>query len=171
MIWLLLALICVIVFSIWVYEIDDDFLTKILLWIALLIGSAAFVFITILISSAVIYNNKTNYIYEKTNTTEIVALNDSTGVSGRIGFLGSGYVSEDLYYYYMKNTSKGYKASKIRADATYVKYSEDPHIEIYSVTGFKNKLYYLIGVPFTDCYYIAYVPEGSIIENYRIDLE
>lgn len=171
MIWILIALIFSIAIGIWLYKMDDDFLIKILLWIALMVGSVAFAYIAILISSAVICNKGTNYIYEKTDTTEIVALSDSTGVNGRVGFLGSGYISEDLYYYYMKNTSKGYRTSKIRADATYVRYSEDPHIETYSVTGFKNKLYYLIGVPFANHYYIAYIPEGSIMEIYNIDLK
>ena len=171
MIWLLLALICVIAFGIWVYNMDDDFLFKILLWVMAPIFLFLFAYLMIIVSSCFIDKNKTNYIYDKTSNTEIVALNNSTGVSGRSGFLGSGYVSENLYYYYMMDTRKGYKASKIRADDTYVRYSDDPHIETYSVIGFKNKLYYLIAVPFYDCYYIAYIPEGSIIENYKIDLE
>lgn len=169
MIWLLLALIYLIVFSIWVYEIDDDFLIKIILWVGVSIVLILLAFLMIMFSSCFI--DKTNYTYEKTNTIEIIALNDSTGVNGKSGFLGSGYVSENLYYYCMENTNNGYKASKIRAEAAYVKHSDDPHIETYSVTGFKNKLYYLISVPFADCYYIVYIPEGSIIENYKIDLE
>ena len=107
---------------------------------------------------------------EKTSTEHIIALNDSTGVNGRAGFLGSGYVEDELYYYYMTDTKEGLQAKKIKAEDTYVRYSDEPIVETYTATNFKNKLLWFIALPIKS-FHIAYIPEGSIIENYRIDLE
>ena len=107
---------------------------------------------------------------EKSSTERIIALNDSTGVNGRAGFLGSGYVEDELYYYYMTDTKEGFQAKKIKAEDTYVRYSDEPIVETYTATNFKNKLLWLIALPIKS-FHIVYIPEGSIIENYQIDLK
>lgn len=107
---------------------------------------------------------------ELVNTTNIIALKDNAGVSGSF-FLGSGYIDDDLYYYYAAETERGYKVNKLRADNCYTQYSDDaPRIEEYEATGFKRWYHYIYAIP-SDSYYVVYIPEGSITNVFEIDLE
>ena len=168
MIWFIL----VVIFSIWFIKfLHDDgcgFVGGFFFW--LFATFVAFILSIAMIglcsSVAVIFPQTC----EKSSTEHIIALNDSTGVNGRAGFLGSGYVEDELYYYYMTDTKEGFQAKKIKAEDTYVRYSDEPIVETYTATNFKNKLPWLIALPIKS-FYIVYIPEGSIIENYRIDLE
>ena len=140
------------------------------MWILGLIGGLLVLGLMLMLSSCFI--SKSNYTYELAKKEEIVALQDSTGGTVRHGFMGSAYVNNSLYYYYMTDTELGYKSGKIDAGNTYVRYCEDekPVVETYYAVDFTNKWYYLFAIP-SDTYYIAYIPEGSIIENYQIDLK
>ena len=168
MIWFIL----VVIFSIWFIKFlhDDDcsFIGGFFFW--LFMTFLVFIFSVAMIgfcsSVAVIFPQTC----EKTSTEHIITLNDSTGVNGRAGFLGSGYVEDELYYYYMADAKEGFQAKKIKAEDTYVRYSDEPIVETYTATNFKNKLLWLIALPIKS-FHIVYIPEGSIIENYRIDLE
>lgn len=168
MIWFIL----VVIFSIWFIKILHDdgcsFVGGFFFWLSM-------TFLVFLLSVAMIgFCSSVAVIFpqtcEKSSTEHIIALNDSTGVNGRAGFLGSGYVEDELYYYYMTDTKEGFQAKKIKAEDTYVRYSDESIIETYTATNFKNKLLWLIALPINS-YHIVYIPEGSIIENYRIDLE
>lgn len=168
MIWFIL----VVIFSFWFIKFlhDDDcsFVVGFFFW--LFMTFLVFIFSIAMIgfcsSVAVIFPQTC----EKSSTEHIIALNDSTGVNGRSGFLGSGYVEDELYYYYMTDTKEGFQAKKIKAEDTYVRYSDEQIVETYTATNFKNKLLWLIALPIKS-FHIVYIPEGSIIENYRIDLE
>lgn len=168
MIWFIL----VVIFSIWFIKfLHDDgcgFVGGFFFWLSM-------TFLVFLLSVAMIgFCSSVAVIFpqtcEKTNTEHIIALNDSTGVNGRAGFLGSGYVEDELYYYYMTDTKEGFQAKKIKAEDTYVRYSDEAIVETYTATNFKNKLLWLIALPIKS-FHIVYIPEGSIIENYQIDLE
>ena len=168
MIWFIL----VVIFSIWFIKfLHDDgcsFVGGFFFWLSMtfLVFLLSVVMIGFCSSVAVIFPQTC----EKTSTEHIIALDDSTGVNGRAGFLGSGYVEDELYYYYMTDTKEGFQAKKIKAEDTYVRYSDEPIVETYTATNFKNKLLWFIALPIKS-FHIAYIPEGSIIENYRIDLE
>lgn len=168
MIWFIL----VVIFSIWFIKfLHDDgygfvggfFFCLFMTFLVFLLSVAMIGFCS---SVAVIFPQTC----EKTSTEYIIDLNDSTGVNGRAGFLGSGYVEDELYYYYMTDTKEGFQAKKIKADDTYVRYSNEPIVETYTATNFKNKFLWLIAFPINS-FHIVYIPEGSIIENYRIDLK
>lgn len=100
---------------------------------------------------------------------KIIALKDNQGINGSFYIMG-GYVDEDLYYYYAVETELGYKTEKIKADNVYIKYTDsEAHIEEY--TGdFANKNLYLWGVPIYDNRYIVYCPEGTITNEFDVDL-
>ena len=170
MVWGLILLILMIRWAIILYECEDSIIVGTIIWTLGLIASSLILGLTLVISS--LFVPKSNYMYELTNHEEIVALQDSTGGTARTGSLGSAYINNSLYYYYMSDTEYGYNAGKINAENTYVRYCEDetPSVETYSAVDFKNKWLYLFAFP-TDTYYVAYIPEGSIIENYQIDLE
>lgn len=99
-------------------------------------------------------------------TVKIVALNDNNMVGGRF-YLRRGYFSEDLYYQYMKKEGSGFKAGKVKADKTTLYYdkNENYRVECYEKTKkwlwFEDSAYY----------YKIYIPEGSIAEDYIVDLE
>ena len=168
MIWFIL----VVIFSIWFIKFlhDDDcsFVGGFFFWLSttFLVFLFSVAMIGFCSSVAVIFPQTC----EKSSTEHIIALNDSTGVNGRAGFLGSGYVEDELYYYYMTDTKEGFQAKKIKAEDTYVRYSDEPIVETYTATNFKNKLLWLIALPIKS-FHIVYIPEGSIIENYQIDLK
>lgn len=113
--------------------------------------------------------------YEKDSEWTIYALDDSIGASGRF-FLGSGRIDSDIYYYYVYNTVHGQKIGKLRASNVYLKYDDDNHyIEKYNRhynDDLKTKL--LVTQLFTKCedsYYVIYIPEGSITNDFTVDLQ
>ena len=170
MIWALILVVVMIVFAAFLYADDYGIILGSIMWNMMLFLGLIVLGLMLTLSSCFI--NKSNYTYELTKREDIIALQDSTGGTVRHGFMGSAYINNSLYYYYMTDTEYGYKAGKIDAGNTYVRYCEDgkPIVETYSASGFTNKWYYLFAFPM-DTYYIAYIPEGSIIENYQIDLK
>lgn len=99
-------------------------------------------------------------------TVKIVALNDNNMTNGRF-YVRRGYISEDLYYQYMKKEGLGFKAGKVKADKTTLYYTddEDYRVECYEKT--KKWLWFET----SENYYKIYIPEGSIAEEYEVDLE
>lgn len=129
------------------------------------------------------------------SSNKIIALADGSSASGQF-FLGSGSLGSDEYYVYYTETSRGYKREKIRADSVYIKYISDnktPRIEHFSkvnqeilikkpTTAWLSFMFFFeyknddIGEPISEgipkrSHSIIYIPEGSIQENYVIDLE
>jgi hypothetical protein len=63
----------------------------------------------------------------------------------------------------------GYTVKKVDADKCHIKYTDDRcHIEQLDYT-FDNGFVRLIAFP-TSSEYIIYIPEGSIVNNYQVDL-
>lgn len=109
---------------------------------------------------------------EKVETVEVISLNDNSDIEGSF-FLGSGSVNEELVYYYAYKSDKGVTVGKVDADEVYINYTdEQPRLEEYR-TNFKSEFlkwsFAYLGED--SCYYKLYIPEGSIIEEYKIDLE
>ena len=108
--------------------------------------------------------------YNVVSDTKIIALKDNQNVNGSFYILG-GYVDEDPYYYYATETEFGYKTEKMKADNAYIKYTDnEPHIERY-VGDFANEGTYFWGFPMCDDRYIIYVPEGTVTNEFNVDLE
>ena len=98
-------------------------------------------------------------------THSIVALNDSNQINGKF-YCRRGYIEEKLYYQYMRKSGSGFKAGKVKADDTILYYTDDDYrVEFYMKTKewwiFHDEAYY----------YEIYIPEGSITEDYQIDLQ
>lgn len=108
--------------------------------------------------------------YDVVSDTKIIALKDNQNISGSFYIMG-GYIDEDLYYYYATETEFGYKTEKIKADNVYIKYTDgEAHIEKYDAK-FANDGSYLWGACISDNRYIIYCPEGTITNEFNIDLE
>lgn len=82
-----------------------------------------------------------------------------------------GYVNEDLYYYYAIETEFGYKTEKLKAENVYIKYTDgEPHIERCEGDFVNEKLYFW-GFPTCDERYVIYCPEGTVTNEFDVDLE
>ena len=107
-------------------------------------------------------------VYEET-VTPIVALEDNVTTNGTF-FLGTGAVKDDIHYYYMIETERGYKLQDIAASKAYIKYDTKPRIVVENGCGFKHWYNNIWAFP-TRTHYTIYVPEGTILNNYNIDLK
>lgn len=108
--------------------------------------------------------------YDIVSDTKIIALKDNQNVNGSFYIMG-GYVDEDLYYYYATETEFGYKTEKIKADNAYIKYTDgETHIERYE-GEFASGSAYLWGACICSDRYIIYCPEGTVTNEFDVDLE
>lgn len=114
--------------------------------------------------------------YEKTNEWNIIALQDNLTSHSRM-YIRSAYVDTDLSYFYAYQSSKGIGNGYIPANRSYINYTNGtPHIEKYSgkwsketISWFTFPLDMFSGVNAT--YYKVFVPEGTIEENFNVDLK
>lgn len=108
--------------------------------------------------------------YYVASDTKIIALKDNQNINGSFYIMG-GYVDEDLYYYYAAETELGYKTEKVSAENSYIKYTDDAaHIETYRAE-FTNDYVNFFAFPMHDNRYIIYCPEGTVTNEFDIDLE
>lgn len=170
MIWLIIGLIAFIVAIIYIF-CDDcwNLFEKFGASFMMLFPISFLSFMVLLLGSAC-----TSVIadveYEIASDTQIVALKDNQNVGGNFYIMG-GYVDEDLYYYYATETEFGYKTEKVESENTYIKYTDgETHIEKYE-PKFINKFAYLFGFPMQFSRHIIYCPEGTVTNEFRVDLE
>lgn len=163
--WLILAGLGVIGIIIWtIYERDSDCILLGLLWMTLFIFFAAAVSCLggLAFTSDEVYN---------TEETPICALSDNSNLDGSF-FLGSGYVKEDMYYYYLTENDDGSKTMyKIPATGTPVDDTEAENPRI--VTEYKrnsNPVVRFFFCTYNETHKI-YIPPKSIKYSYNIDLE
>lgn len=110
----------------------------------------------------------TEYMLE--NSQALVALKDNNTISGRF-FLGSGSINSTQYYYYAAENERGIKVDKVATSKCYIQYANsDYRIEWYEPV-FKDKWRNWFAVQMKDQYCIVYIPDGSITEEFSVDLE
>ena len=170
MIWLILGtLICVGVIVCICCDTWNDWVVKILLSILTVLVSFLTTLIMLVVSS-VIVTGCAEINYNVVSDTKIIALKDNQNISGNFYIMG-GYVNENLYYYYATETEFGYKTEKARADNAYIKYTDgETHIERY-VGEFANNSANLWGFPMCNDRYIIYCPDGTVTNEFIVDLE
>jgi hypothetical protein len=70
-----------------------------------------------------------------------------------------------------KQSEDSFKTEKIKADNTYIKYTDgETHIEEYDAE-FVNDYVYLFAAPSVSNRYIIYCPEGTVTNEFSVDLE
>lgn len=132
---------------------------------------AFFVSLCFMILSSGICSCFCNIEYKMTNDKPIIALQDNIETNGSF-FLGSGTVDENPVYYYMAEDEFGYKMDTIDVDSTYIKYSKDKtHIETYTPYFTNGVVEFFTGGCLGSSRTVIYIPKGSIVENYNIDLQ
>lgn len=103
-------------------------------------------------------------------TNQIYALSDSSGVESNF-YLLHGYVDEELVIRYISNGEYGKKIYEIDTDNAYINEGKDnPYVEIHH-TGFKHDWMNLFAICWEKDMYVFYVPQGSVKNEYEIDLE
>lgn len=163
--WLILAGLGVISIIIWtIYERDLDCIFFGMLWMAIFtifaIGVSGFVGLAF--TSDEVYN---------TEETPICALSDNSNLDGSF-FLGSGYLKEDMYYYYLTENDDGSKTMcKIPVTGTPVDdtETENPRI-VTEYTRNSSPIVRFFFFTYNETHKI-YIPPKSIKYSYNIDLE
>lgn len=142
-------------------------------------GVVLFGFIIIIIGSTVqlfAYNSDKLTHYKQESQWNIYAFSDNVTVSDRVYFM-SAQVEGNLCYYYLANSSHGQMVYKIASSNTYINYipeNETCYIQKYERVfndTFWNKFFIPRIFSPTDCYYVAYIPEGSVSNEFQVDLQ
>lgn len=170
MIWLIAGVVVCAIIIIGIFRDScNDLLDKFFFsFLALLLSFI--ISILVLVGVSAIASCCADIDYDIVSDTKIIALKDNQNVSGRFYIMG-GYVDEDLYYYYAVETEFGYKTEKIKADNAYIKYTDgETHIERYK-GEFANSNMNLWGFPMCEDRYIIYVPNGTVTNEFKVDLE
>ena len=96
---------------------------------------------------------------------KIVSLNDNNSINGNF-YMRRGYVEEKLYYQYIVELDNGgFVTNKVDSANTTLFYSENN----YRVEWYKKKQKWLYWES-EEIYNKIYIPEGSIADDYSIDL-
>lgn len=170
MIWIIIGFIVFISLSIKEFCNEwNDLGDKFLFSFINLVGTLGLTFMILLVSSGIV-SCIAEVDYDMESDTKIVALKDNQNVNGSFYIMG-GYVDEDLYYYYATETEFGYKTEKVKSENVYIKYTDgETHIEKYE-PKFVNEFSYLFGFPMQLSRHIIYCPEGTVTNEFRVDLE
>lgn len=141
--------------------------SKILEYIAKTLGIVLCTSI-VLMFVCVIGTNMKSWSYDKEPwySEKIVAVKDNNITQGKI-YYRHGYIDEELYYQYIEELKNGgYQADRVKASITTIYYdNENPRVDWYK----KRKKF--LWCEITEPFYKMYVPEGSIISDFSIDLE
>lgn len=184
----MLALIGIICFGfgLFFFIVISDNIKGFIACIVFVIGILSWV-ASVVISSTI---SETKEEYKLVESHNIIALQDSSNTSGTF-FLGCGTVGSSMYYCYYIDTDEGYKYQQINANEydvdvsiKYCNENETPHIEKYDkytiVTSNKDWGWVfnpaLIAPRANQSVLSAqkiyiYLPEGTIDENYKVDLQ
>ncbi len=106
-----------------------------------------------------------NYPDKPYSTEYIASLNDNNMVNGRF-YLRRGYIEEDLYYQYMVKLNGGFVANKVKSNNATLYYSDDN----FRVEWYEKERHWL-WFQQKETYNKIYIPNGSISEEYSVDLE
>lgn len=168
MIWFGIGFIVFIILAIYTFREYEVFTSIVLCALYLLLIALICGMINVVVGCAI--ENDDNMKYKMESDNKIVALKDTQNING-VHYIRSGYISEDLYYYYAVQTEMGYKTEKVHSNDVYIKYTdENPHVEKY-VSDFADDYMYLFAFPQTNTKYIIYCPEGTISTEFNVDLE
>lgn len=109
--------------------------------------------------------------YEKQETlyAEIVSIKDNIEIEGNF-ILGTGGISEKQYYYFYKKLGEGYKIDKLECSDCIIFEEKIQGGYISKIENIPTKYKAIIAFREPPEYHI-YIPEGSIIKQFNLDLE
>ena len=111
------------------------------------------------------------YIIDKSKTIYLESIKDNSSINGDF-LLGSGTISNEMYYVFYKKVDDYYSFDKIKAEDAIIKYTASkPRIVVKKRVLKNKKKNYLWGGVVHREKYVIYVPEGSINNSYKFNLE
>jgi len=139
-------------------------------------GMVCLIFFAVLLLSGFFYiypSSRCNKVIWQTHdpyvTHTLIALKDSNSTYGEFHggmFCSSGYLDEKLVYTYAYKTGDGgIKTQRVDADDSTIYYNNNPHADWITMT----RKYWYYTEKKTICN--IYLPEGSVVSDYRVDLE
>jgi len=153
---------------------DDGFLEGIKVLIVGLLISSIFLVPSIYLVKHADELSKTPKEYIVLSESKIIALKDNSNISGSFSgsiFISSGYIEQQMYYFYMYETDKGKMMGKMVSDKTYiVETNEKSPSIICKQEKYKDERANYWLEPSAVEYYI-YVPKGTIDTTYKINLQ
>ena len=153
---------------------DDGFLEGIKVLIVGLLISSIFLVPSIYLVKHADELSKTPKEYIVLSESKIIALKDNSNISGSFSgsiFISSGYIEQQMYYFYMYETDKGKLMGKISADKTYIVETNEKSPSIISrQEKYKDERANFWLEPSVVEYYI-YVPKGTVDTTYKINLQ
>lgn len=104
--------------------------------------------------------------YELYDTRDLVALQDSeTLVVSRYS------ADSEIYYYYMQKIGDTYHPKKASQDLSVIKYTaDDPVVKVFKLEP-PNKIIDLLSLEYSEYKYEFYLPEGTVQEDFNVDLK
>lgn len=142
---------------------NKDKLSPVVCVVSFIVFVASIVFYSVGITKC---ENTTWVINENPYSVEkIVSLNDNNLTNGRF-YMRRGYIEENLYYQYMVELNNGgFVANKVNSANATLFYAKDNYrVEWYIKT--KSWFYWKM----EKTYNKIYIPEGSITDDYSVDL-
>lgn len=169
MLWFILALIVGVVFGIRVSVNNGNTFWEGVGKSILFIFLFSLIAMTGFMLSSTIADCCADRTYYTVEDVDVYALQDSVTTEGRF-YLSSGHIDNELKYFYVKQSDVGYTIDNVDADKSYIRYTSDRcHIETQKYK-FNNKFIQVIAAPMEPERHIIYIPDGSVINNYAIDL-
>lgn len=101
---------------------------------------------------------------------EVYALADAQLSEGNF-YLGRGCIDEELTYTFVKKGEYGYTVEQVKAEKSYVEYTSEQPYAVPIIEKYNGFTKFWCGDSEERIGYIFYLPEGSIIDGYNIDLE
>lgn len=128
--------------------------------------------LTITAAAASSYSIKPVNLQEVNAVENIVSLNDNNIIKGARAYYRSMYINESQYYQYMVDLGNGqYIQNQIPSNETYVSYiPKDDTVSKPRVEWLKKRRQLFIFY-YDTTYWKLYVPEGTIAEEFNIDLK
>lgn len=163
------ALICGFVF---IYDDYYDIRTILFkIFVSLFFGGIAFLFSYAMsfsiVSERPLSELKELYEFELIDKKDIHSLHQESALDANF-VLGSGRINRRNNYYCLIKNEIGYQVVSYSISESYINYTnEHPYVETYEAVKpktFGAKFFGDTGIK----YYIIYIPENSIIENYEI---
>lgn len=161
---ILCAVICILIsfLATWndIYDVLDIVLT---FFMSALVGCAIGIFIGLALPMDT---------YDRVTTLKMESLQDNNSVSGHF-VLGSGVIDGRMKYVFYYNVNDYYCMKQVDYEDAIIKYSEgNPKVEIHETFPTKSILNeFAIDTDIYDCFYVIYVPKGSIKNNYILDAQ
>lgn len=140
-------------------------------FITSLISAVVFLFILMAVGFSNEYANH-EWIEYDTQETSLVAMQDNVTTEGRF-FLGSGSFEGTPKYFYYYEDDRGIRQSNVSVNKSYVIQEERDNAKLIKTTSQPNfPPWNTFKIHFGgDTYYEFYVPEGTVVESFNLDLE